>query len=245
MINLHIVGLGSLGSCLANEVAKRAMATAFPMALHLYDDDKVESRNVAAQHFSPRDLNKSKVEAVAENLEPYNVEVKTYQVRLTQENISELMKLDGQSIILDCVDNITARHLLWNRGLCTDTPVLHLSMSEVGSGEVSWNWREVDTFSLSPKNLSPQKLEEIRKPKEEKKMPPCELNSFRGLILNTILAGLNSLFIFLGKDITKEYAEVTENGELPGIMSTWTTNTAAHKCMVELTQHQEWSNSAI
>jgi hypothetical protein len=184
------------------------------MEIRLRDDDVVEERNVVAQAFLPKHIGEKKVFAVAEMLEGF-VHITCYPGidRVDKNSIAELIKeLDEQTIIIDCVDNIPTRQFLWEQGVIHKIPVMHVGMSEKGSGYVQWNYADdknsIDTFHLSPVNWNG------KMPKEEKgQLPPCELSSMRTLILNTSMAAVNALFIFLGKDIsnfaTKEDAELT------------------------------------
>jgi hypothetical protein len=71
-------------------------------------------------------------------------------------------------------------------------------------------------------------------------MPPCELNSFRGLIWNTVLACVNSLFIFLGKDITKEIFIEDEHVEQQGLLTSWSSNTTSHQHLDYMLKAADW-----
>jgi ThiF family len=242
MTTLHVVGIGSLGSNFLLELAKRCYAIDYPLDIHLYDDDIVESRNVAAQAFSPQDLGKFKADAITELLYSYGkgINATSHVGRITKDNINFEQ---GNSIIIDMVDNIETRWLLWEYGLLYNIPVLHAGLSNTGAGTVEWSWQDIDTFSLSKANMAPAKQKAILEAPEKESLPPCELNAFRSVSLNTVLAALNALFIFLGKDITKEFAEELDGDELPGIMSTWVTDTKSMKCIKEMTAIKEFNNA--
>ena len=234
MYKIKIIGAGSLGSGLALELSRRAAATQFPLQIDVFDDDEVEERNVFSQDFFPSDIGKKKADAICERCSQYSyVEVKSYPLRVTESNLHLLELTEDTTIIMDCVDNLATRQMLWMAGESSQTPVIHVAMTNTGQGQITWNYQGHDTFPLSPINLHPDLMAAVLGLQEEKK-PPCELNSFRPLILNTYMAAVNALFIFLGKDITKEI--MTEEGEvleIKGLSSTWITT---HRSM-ELQKH--------
>ena len=121
MINLNIVGLGQLGSNLAIEVVKRAYALDFPLLFRLFDDDGVESRNTAAQWFSPSHIGMKKVDAVAREITSYGYQVEPWVTRFTP---SSNMYLDEQSILIDCTDNAETRHNLWQYAVVHNVPLM-------------------------------------------------------------------------------------------------------------------------
>lgn len=240
MRNIHIVGCGALGSNLALEIAKRSIATDQFMEIYLYDDDKVEQRNLVTQLFDEVDVEQPKASCLVDKLRVgYNrIKFISCDYRVNEET-APAMKLDSQSVIIDVVDNITSRHFLWKLGMMRDVPVLHAAMAQSGSGRVDWNFRDKDTFHLSPKNVSPKALQEIVNKEEDKKLAPCMLNSFRGLILNTVIATNNALFTFFGRDVTKDCDQLTDGKPLPGLMTTWNVTTNGHSLVKELTQYVE------
>jgi molybdopterin/thiamine biosynthesis adenylyltransferase len=232
MLDIHVVGLGSLGSTMASEIAKRALALSLPLNLHLYDFDTVEERNVVAQLFDPKDIGASKVRAVSDRLNGYKgVKVIEHEGKITGDNVSS-MPLCEESVILDCVDNLPTRQLLYTHSLVSGTPVLHAGMSTQGMGYVQWNYAFqdtfVDTWSLSPKNIKPSNNNEEE---ESRTVPPCELNSLRTLILNTSMAAINALFILVGHNTV---TGLTSTELDPGTFTTWVTDIKGFKEIVEL-----------
>lgn len=237
MYNIHIVGAGSLGSTISIEIARRALALSFPLELCLYDYDEVEERNVVAQAFLPSHIGMKKVDAVYSMLEGFtNVEVSTFDIKIGKKN--NLKELNEQSIIIDCVDNIPTRQLLWKLGVIYAVPVIHVGMSEKGSGYVQWNYTkeetDIDTFHLSPTHFKVKNSGE-KKGEEDIKLPPCELNSMRTLILNTSMAAVNSLFIFLGMDISS----FSSKGK-KGTITNWVTDLYRLSPVPELEINTSW-----
>lgn len=242
MNNIHLVGLGSLGSTLAVEIAKRATSLDIPISLVLHDFDTVEDRNIAAQQFAPSDIGKTKVQAVADMLAAYpNVQVRVSTRKLDEFNIDSLIPADEPSIIVDCVDNLKARHLLWEKGTKEEFPVLHLGMSQQGTGNVSWNFREVDTFPLSPTRMSKKMLEKLENANRgPQTLPPCELNALRGLILCTCQAGLNALFTFLGFDICNDLDVITTPAHDLRYLTSWETDKRSFTPQLESINSEGW-----
>jgi molybdopterin/thiamine biosynthesis adenylyltransferase len=229
VIPIHLVGCGALGGQLAVEIAKRAAATKKEVQLYLYDFDHVEDRNVFSQIFSPKHAGKLKAEIVGEMCVDYpGVTVTVRPWKITDSNI-ENMKLHSKTLLIDAVDNIPTRQLLWTHGVAHEIPVLHAGMSYTGTGSVSWNCGEHDTFPLSPRNLSPEQQLEVMNKKgsteDEVKLPPCDLNASRSMSLNTVHAALDAIWLFLGQDIASVIPEGLEDlGRAPGIMLSWETN---------------------
>ena len=243
MFNLHLIGAGSLGSHIAIEAARRAAALSLPLEIFIYDDDLIERRNVFSQDFLPEDIGKSKASVVADKVSQYDGIKATPIVERIDASTAEKMALNSHSIIIDAVDNLPTRHFLWFFGIAKQVPVQHVGMAVTGTGEVGWSVQgqtsTYDTFSLSPMQMSQNKIDE-QLASVEKKMPPCELNSFRGLIWNTVLACVNSLFIFLGKDTTKEIFIENEHVEQQGLLTSWSSNTTSHQHHDYMLKAADW-----
>lgn len=100
MENLHIVGCGSVGSCLA-ELLARSGLTRF----HLWDFDQVEAKNIANQMFFDSQIGKEKTHALADVLTAINPDIdKTIVLHNNGWNGEEL---DGYVFL--CLDNIDLR----------------------------------------------------------------------------------------------------------------------------------------
>lgn len=242
MISLKLVGAGALGSVLAEEISKTAYSLNIGLKLDIYDFDDVEERNCAAQNFTPADLKKFKAEVVGLKCQTYApaIDVNYHIIKLTEENITEQLQLDDQSIIIDVVDNIPTRQLLWLTGMTNNVPVIHAGMAQTGVGFVTWNYKEYDSFPYSPANIDPKYLTRTVE-KEEHKLPPCELNGFRQMITNTAMATRDSLFLFFGIDITGEFKQVFEGeGRILGLMTRWVTSTRNCELDAQQSGSEEW-----
>ncbi len=224
-MKLVIVGLGSLGSAVAVESAKRSLALEYELGMTLIDFDTVEERNVVAQDFHPEDIGAPKVAAIDRLISQYKtVKSRPMTERLTDKNIQTMFELDDTTILVDCVDHLPTRQLLWSHGLSNPgIPVVHAGMDEKGMGYVQWNFNLnevcIDTFSLSPRNISPSLQKKLTEKKENKVIPPCELNGYRSMILNTALATVNAVFILAGHDVMNVIGE----NDTFGILTNWVT----------------------
>jgi len=225
-MQVFIFGCGAIGSNLALELARKCSSTSTYLNIFLLDYDVVEKRNLAAQAFLPKHIGLPKVDAVEELIRGFSdVDVFKLNLKLTEENLIEIINLikssDEVSIIIDCFDNLDARNLAWKLGQVLNIPVIHAGMSEKGSGYVSWSMSGYDTFPLSPKNTNLKRIKEIAEvQKGLKSLPPCELNGFRSLVLNTSIAAANALFIYLGIDNSQAIGPANR---APGFKSNWAT----------------------
>lgn len=97
---IHIVGCGSVGSTIAENLA-RCGITKFT----LWDFDTVEPHNVANQMFRQEDVGRSKVEALKDILEEINPDIKAEITMKPRGWEGEIMS----GYIFLCVDNIELR----------------------------------------------------------------------------------------------------------------------------------------
>lgn len=96
---IHIIGCGSVGSTLAEHLARYGLSN-----FVLYDFDVVEDKNIVNQMFDLRDVGRPKVDAVADKLKSINADVK---VRTVKTGWNEDMTLSGYVFL--CVDSIAVR----------------------------------------------------------------------------------------------------------------------------------------
>lgn len=224
MIRIIQVGCGALGADFLQECCRRAEAASLSMEFICIDYDVVEyPRNCVSQAFLPSDQGEYKVDVMADRLRGFTSKVVGVVEKVDSKNWAKLITCnDDYTVVVDCVDNAETRQLLWTVGLSLNCPVLHLGISPKGAGNVTWNYQEHDSFPLSPATTSATQLAAVLADAKDVKLPPCELNALRSLILNTVMAGVAALFTALGKDITGEFADITS--ETHGILSVWDTD---------------------
>ena len=96
---IHIIGCGSVGSTLADVLARFGLSN-----FVLYDFDVVEDKNIANQMFDLRDVGLPKVDALERRLKYINDEIKVHKVAEGWESGANL-----SGYIFLCVDSIAVR----------------------------------------------------------------------------------------------------------------------------------------
>lgn len=107
-----VLGLGGLGSNVSVSLARAGVGK-----LILADFDKVDITNLNRQQYKASQLGIPKTKAIFENLKeiaPY-LEIKTYEERITEENIERICK--DADIICEAFDNPEAKAMLVNHVL--------------------------------------------------------------------------------------------------------------------------------
>jgi molybdopterin/thiamine biosynthesis adenylyltransferase/rhodanese-related sulfurtransferase len=120
-----LIGAGGLGSPASLYLAAAGVGT-----LGIVDDDAVDATNLQRQivHSTER-LGDSKAESAKRTIEALNpdVTVKTFQERLTSENVDRILG-EGWDVIVDGADNFPTRYLLNDASIWHDIPVVHGSI---------------------------------------------------------------------------------------------------------------------
>jgi adenylyltransferase/sulfurtransferase len=116
-----IIGAGGLGSPAALYLASAGVGR-----IGIVDSDKVELNNLQRQILhSMRDVSRPKVESAKERISGINndVEVIPYNMRLTSENILDVIK--DYDIIVDGSDNFPTRYLVNDACVLSKKPLSH------------------------------------------------------------------------------------------------------------------------
>jgi molybdopterin/thiamine biosynthesis adenylyltransferase/rhodanese-related sulfurtransferase len=120
-----LIGAGGLGSPASLYLAAAGVGT-----LGIVDDDAVDATNLQRQivHSTER-LGEPKAESAKRTIEALNpdVTVKTFQERLTSENVDRILG-EGWDVIVDGADNFPTRYLLNDASVWHDIPVVHGSI---------------------------------------------------------------------------------------------------------------------
>ena len=120
-----LIGAGGLGSPASLYLAAAGVGT-----LGIVDDDAVDATNLQRQivHSTER-LGESKAESAKRTIEALNpdVTVKTFQERLTSENVDRILG-EGWNVIVDGADNFPTRYLLNDASIWHEIPVVHGSI---------------------------------------------------------------------------------------------------------------------
>jgi hypothetical protein len=134
-MRIVFLGVGALGSTAAM-LCRELGAT-----LVFIDFDKVESKNLKAQAFVKQSLGKNKAEALkAQLLNFYGIKAEAFGVRVTADNVAELLK--DATLAVDCFDNAQSRAIVSAQARRQQLPLLHAAISGDGSfGLVRWDAR--------------------------------------------------------------------------------------------------------
>ena len=194
MTRIAVVGCGFVGSVFTTEFLKRCFAGKMEPQFLFIDDDTVESRNCANQNFVLADIGRPKADVLAAAARDSDRYAEYQQVRLSADNLDQL--LADSYLVVDGVDNLATRQLLWGYAMRTGTPVLHIGISEQGTGKVEWSHPLHQTFSLRPDQTVGKEI--IDPPSGV--TPPCELARMRGVGLNVGFAAACAAAIYYGFD---------------------------------------------
>ncbi len=134
-----VIGAGGLGSAALFYLAAAGVGT-----IGIADHDVVELSNLERQilHQTSR-LGKAKVESAARTLRDLNPDVRVvpYHLRITPENISELM--DGYDLVLDCTDQFKNKLMINDACVLARKPFVHAGVRETAGQIMTWvpgNW---------------------------------------------------------------------------------------------------------
>ena len=123
--NILLIGAGGLGSPAALYLAAAGVGR-----IGIVDDDVVDASNLQRQVLhSTVELGERKARSARRALEELNpdVEVVTYEERLTSENVDRILG-DGWDLVVDGADNFPTRYLLNDASVWHDVPVVHGSI---------------------------------------------------------------------------------------------------------------------
>jgi molybdopterin/thiamine biosynthesis adenylyltransferase/rhodanese-related sulfurtransferase len=123
--SILLIGAGGLGSPAALYLAAAGVGR-----IGIVDDDRVDASNLQRQVLhSTAELGERKAESARQTLEELNpdVEVITYEERLTSENVDRIVG-DGWELVVDGADNFPTRYLLNDASVWHRVPVVHGSI---------------------------------------------------------------------------------------------------------------------
>ena len=147
-----VCGLGGLGSHIAGALARAGVGK-----LRLIDFDRVDVTNLHRQQYKAAQVGMLKTDALRDNLReiaPY-MEVETCAVRLTQENLPEV--LAGAAIVCEALDDAGSKAMLAD-GVLTHFPQAYLiaasGMAGLGSANAVRTRKITDHFYLCGDGVS-------------------------------------------------------------------------------------------
>ncbi len=119
-----VVGAGGLGNTVASLLARMNVSR-----IRIIDSDLVEVSNLPrCMIFDESDVGRSKAEILKNTIAKINSSIK---VGMIDEDLNEssLHLLDGFDIIMDCTDNMNARHLINRYSIANRVPWVYGSVS--------------------------------------------------------------------------------------------------------------------
>jgi hypothetical protein len=209
-----LVGCGFVGSLFLEEALKLSFAGDLPMQWRCLDSDTWERRNAANQNVTLADAYNGlpKAETMVRLCSSYERVADAghdrYQVRITDDNVDDM--LYDCDLVIDAVDNLATRQLLWRYCLGRNIPCLHLGITEDGTGQVQWSHPRHDTFALAPYRLGNRVI--VDPPSGVK--PPCELARMRSVGWLTSYAAAVAWAIYWGVDPNEWLPTNTAKGTL-------------------------------
>jgi sulfur-carrier protein adenylyltransferase/sulfurtransferase len=123
--SILLIGAGGLGSPAALYLAAAGVGR-----IGIVDDDRVDTSNLQRQVLhSTAELGESKAASARSSIEELNpdVEVVTYEERLTSENVDRVLA-EGWELVVDGADNFPTRYLLNDASVWHEIPVVHGSI---------------------------------------------------------------------------------------------------------------------
>lgn len=146
---IHIIGCGAIGSTVAENLVRFGLTK-----ITLYDFDYVEPHNIANQIFRQTDINKPKVNALADILCEINPDVKKDLKLVCKGYINQ--KLSGYVFL--CVDNIDLRRDIANK--CKGNTFVkamfdfRMRLTDAQHYAADWNDRKMIEDFLNSMNFS-------------------------------------------------------------------------------------------
>jgi molybdopterin/thiamine biosynthesis adenylyltransferase len=208
-----LIGCGFLGSLWTEEVLKRLFALEKDRNFLFVDNDVWEERNIANQLCTPDDVGKPKCMTVGDLAAEYDTgDCDSIQERVNIGNAREVIGDAG--LIVDALDNIESRHVIWTYGQTLGIPVLHLGISQGKTGSVQWSYGDKYTSWT----LSPAVLKSVVEG-EDVKLPPCQLVGIRSLGRNVATAGAIAYTLALGHDIEMLFGQGDDLGY--SVLTNW------------------------
>ncbi len=161
---ITVIGCGGIGGAVIEMLVRMGVSR-----LQIVDKDSFDVSNINRQLMSSMDnVGQAKTDVTKEIVESINpfVEVETFNTELNQENVHEI--LAGSDIVVDALDNLTAR-IITSR--CTSNlkipfvhGAIHGTMGQVSTfNEETPTYEETFKLSSCRKDLSEEVLRDVEK----------------------------------------------------------------------------------
>jgi adenylyltransferase/sulfurtransferase len=166
-----VIGAGGLGSPVLMYLAAAGVGT-----IGIIDSDEVSTSNLQRQVlYVTGDIGRLKADAAAERISSLNplITVRSYAVRFTEENASEL--LDGYNVAVDCSDNFATRYLISDATIKAGIPMVYGAVYQFMGQASVFNYKGGPSY----RDLFP---EEMHLSDDRKTDPPGVIGALPGII---------------------------------------------------------------
>lgn len=138
-----IVGAGGLGCPVAQILARAGVG-----CIHLIDHDVIDDSNLQRQVlFDEAHVGQYKAEVAKHRLTQQNhfIDIHAHLIKLTDDNVGEVLQLTDFDLVIDCTDNFMVRDLI-NRA-CIESDVWLLSNSAIAQvGQIALFNRQIGCY---------------------------------------------------------------------------------------------------
>jgi hypothetical protein len=117
MRKIMIIGAGGIGSYLVDFLSRIGIYD-----ITVFDDDKVEKKNLTYQNFHKNHIGLLKTDALTTR---FDVKAEPYQVLVEKQ-------LKGYDLVICCADNLAVRRLLYRQGYGDDAKIHWLDLRAQG-----------------------------------------------------------------------------------------------------------------
>lgn len=136
-----VIGMGGLGCPAALYLAAAGVGE-----LHLVDGDEVQLSNLQRQVlYKTNDLHKPKVQVAAQQLQAANMEIRIHPHPIMVSEGWLMEHLPGFDLVLDCTDNMDARHTINRVCRTLGLPAIMASVQGFSGQLVSFDFRREDS----------------------------------------------------------------------------------------------------
>lgn len=138
-----IIGAGGIGSYLVDFLHRLGIYD-----IDLYDDDKVEKKNITYQRFNKLDIGQTKVSCLGVT-QTQRGKIIPFPFQVLVEK-----QLKGYDLVICCADNLAVRRLLYRQGYGDDAKIKWLDLRAQGRNAALISYKVdanlVDTFLSGP-----------------------------------------------------------------------------------------------
>jgi tRNA A37 threonylcarbamoyladenosine dehydratase len=228
-MKLYIIGAGGTASYLLPVLARTLTHECEVDELIIIDRDMLEEKNVERQLYEYADIGKSKVEILAQAVQPFT----DTPVTAVNDWFTESFELEPNSFIISCTDNHPARLALLN---CCDVYNCKAVIcgNETFSADAYYYQADFKGTQLDPRIRYPEIVTDKH---DDPTRPPC--NDAEALADNPQLAAANSMSANFGMQLTQLWLFEINKYDLTKVMHILPIEYSSFKTGITVTMHSE------